>query len=69
MAGKQVVVQFDNWYRKRYCNDPVPPDCCLNVTAMSVLPCQCCIQLRLLCTRVSVLLTIFSNASRKQHGP
>ena len=37
MAGKQVVVQFDNWYRRRYCSDPVRPDCCLNVTAMSVL--------------------------------
>ena len=37
MAGKQVVVQFDNWYRKRYCSDPVRPDCCLNVIAMSVL--------------------------------
>ena len=37
MAGKQVVVLFDNWYRRRYCSDPVRPDCCLNVTAMSVL--------------------------------
>ena len=37
MAGKHVVVQFDNWYRRRYCSDPVRPDCCLNVTAMSVL--------------------------------
>ena len=25
MAGKQVVVQFDNWYRRRYCSDPVRP--------------------------------------------
>ena len=37
MAGKHVVVQFDNCYRRRYCSDPVRPDCCLNVTAMSVL--------------------------------
>ena len=37
MAGKQVVVQFDNWYRRRCCSDPVRLDCCLNVTAMSVL--------------------------------
>ena len=37
MARKQVVVQFDNWYRRRYCSDPVPRDCYLNVTAMSVL--------------------------------
>ena len=37
MARKQVVVQFDNWYRRRYCSDPVRQDCCLNVTAMSVL--------------------------------
>ena len=34
MAGKQVVVQFDNWYRRRYCSDPVRPDCCLNVTTI-----------------------------------
>ena len=37
MAGKQVVVQFDNWYCTRYYSDPVRRDCCLNVTAMSVL--------------------------------
>ena len=37
MAGKQVVVQFDNWYRRWYRSDPVRPECCLNVTAMSVL--------------------------------
>ena len=37
MAGKQVVVQLDNWYRRRYCSDPVRPDCCVNVSAMSVL--------------------------------
>ena len=32
-----MLVQFDNWYRRRYCSDPVRPDCCLNVTDMSVL--------------------------------
>ena len=37
MAGKHVVVQFDNWYRRRYCSDPVRPDCCLNVAAISLL--------------------------------
>ena len=37
MAGKHVVVQFDNWYRRRYCSDPVRPNCCLNVTPMLVL--------------------------------
>ena len=37
MAGKQVAVQFDNWYRKRCCSDPIRPDCCPNVTAMSML--------------------------------
>ena len=37
MAGKQVVVQFDNWYRRRYRSGPVRPHCRLNVTAMSVL--------------------------------
>ena len=37
MAEKQVVVQSDNLYRRRYCGDPVRPDCCLNVTAMSAL--------------------------------
>ena len=37
MAGKQVVVQFDNSYHRRYCSDPVRPDCCLNVTPMSLL--------------------------------
>ena len=64
MAGKQVGMQFDNCYRTRYCSDPVRRDCCLNVTAMSLLQ-----QLRLLCNRVSLHLTILSKASRKQHKP
>ena len=37
MEGKQAVVVYDNWYCKRYCNDLVRPDCCLNVNAMLVL--------------------------------
>ena len=37
MAGQPVVVQFDNWYRRRECSDPVRPDGCLNVSAMLVL--------------------------------
>ena len=37
MAGKQLMVQFDNWYRRRYCSDAVRRNCCVNVTAMSVL--------------------------------
>ena len=32
-----MVVQFDNWYRRRYRSDPVQRDCCLSVIAMSVL--------------------------------
>ena len=37
MASKHVVVQFDNWYHRRFCSNPVRPDCCLKVSAMSVL--------------------------------
>ena len=37
MEPKQVGVVYDNLYPKRYCSDPVQPDCHLNVTPMSVV--------------------------------
>ena len=41
MAGKQVVVQFDNWYRRRYCSDPARPDSCLNCHVNVAYDCDC----------------------------